>query len=547
MLTRSIRPAAVPANRPPSTHRLWDTELLVLRGESRERLKASVQATADDLRRHPDTDLTDLAFTLNSDLHPGGSRLAVVAATTADAVTRLERALQRLDDSQCTEIRGASGLYYTSEPLSPGGKLAFLFPGEGAQYLGMLGDIRRAFPEVETFFAECDAMCRHAGDVGPSLTEVFLPPENAGPDDLAHAEEELRQIDHAMLSVMMADWALNLVLERLGLSPDVVAGHSMGELVALWAAGCVEGGEGFMLPLIRETMEVMRREEESTEARFTLLAVGAGRESLAELIAAAGDEHVFVAMDNCPRQTVVVGPPEPMATIEAELQRRRVLFERLPFHRPYHTPLFAPMIQPVRELFQNCRFRAPRRPVYSCSTARPFPADPEAIRELAIAHWAEPVRFSELIRNLYDDGVRLFVESGPRGNLSAFAEDVLSGLPFVAMPANVPRRSGLTQLNHLLGALVSHHVPLDLGPLYEHRAPRRCDRPPGAPPPRRTLNAALPPERPRSMFPPGQWRRRDPSRRRIDPTETYGPESWPVTWRSWGGSSINSERSRNCS
>ncbi len=497
MLTRSIRPAASPADRRPSTHRLWDTELLALRGESRESLKAAVQATADDLRRHPDTNLTDLAFTLNSDLHPGGSRLALVAATAADAVTRLERALQRLDDPQCTEIRGASGLYYTSEPLHPGGKLAFLFPGEGAQYLGMLGDLRRAFPEVETFFAECDANCRHAGEVGPSLTEVFLPPDNAGPDDLSHAEEELRRIDHAMLSVMMADWALNLVLERLGLAPDVVAGHSMGELVALWAAGCVETGEGLMLPLVRETMEVMRREEESAQARYTLLAVGAGRESLAELIAAAGDPRVVIAMDNCPRQTVVVGPPEPMAAVEAELQRRRVLFERLPFHRPYHTPLFAPMIEPVRELFQNYRFRAPRRPVYSCTTARPFPDDPEAIRELAIAHWAEPVRFTELIRNLYDDGVRLFVESGPRGNLSAFAEDVLRGLPFVAMPANIPRRSGLTQLNHLLGALLSHHVPLDLGPLYEHRATQRRNRPPGAPASRRTPDAAEPTERPR--------------------------------------------------
>ena len=149
MLTRSIRPTAGPANRLQSTQRLWDTELLVLRGESRERLKAAVRATADDLRRHPDTDLTDLAFTLNSELQPGGSRLALVAATAGDAVTRLERALQRLEDPQCTEIRGASGVYYTSEPLSPGGKLAFLFPGEGAQYLGMLGDVRGAFPEVE--------------------------------------------------------------------------------------------------------------------------------------------------------------------------------------------------------------------------------------------------------------------------------------------------------------------------------------------------------------------------------------------------------------
>ena len=320
MLTRSIRPAAGPANRPSSTHRLWDTELLVLRGESREGLKAAVQATADDLRRHPDTDLTDLAFTLNSDLQPGGSRLALVAATAADAVTRLERALQRLDDPQCTEIRGASGLYYTSEPLRPGGKLAFLFPGEGAQYLGMLGDVRRAFPEVETFFAECDAMCRHAGDVGPSLTEVFLPPDDAGPDDLARAEEELRRIDHAMLSVMMADWALYLVLKRLGLSPDVVAGHSMGELVALWAAGCVEGRRGLHAP-----PDPRDDGGDAARGRVGPDQVHAARrrrrgESLAELIAAVGDPRVVVAMDNCPRQTVVVGPPEPMATVEAELQ-----------------------------------------------------------------------------------------------------------------------------------------------------------------------------------------------------------------------------------
>jgi malonyl CoA-acyl carrier protein transacylase len=494
---------AGPANGPPSTHRPWDTELLLLRGEGRDGLKAAVRATADDLRRHPDTDLTDLAFTLNSDLPPDGSRLALVAATAAEAVTGLERALQRLEDPRCTQIRGASGLYYTSEPLHPGGKLAFLFPGEGAQYLGMMGDVRRAFPEVATFFADCDAKSRHGDGVGPSLTGVFLPPDDAGPDDRARAEEELTRIDHAMISVMMADWALYLVLQRLGLSPDVVAGHSMGELVALWAAGCVEseGTDGAMLPRIRETMEVMRREEESAQAGYVLLAVGAGRESLAELIAALGDPRVVVAMDNCPRQTVVVGPPVPMATVEAELQRRRVLFERLPFQRPYHTPLFAPMIEPVRELFQNYRFRAPRRPVYSCTTARPFPDDPEAIRALAIAHWAEPVRFSELIRNLYDDGVRLFVESGPRGNLSAFVEDVLRGLPFVAMPADIPRRSGLTQLNHLLGALASHHVPLDLALLYEHRAPRRRDRAAGAPAGRRTLDAAEPPARPRLDVP----------------------------------------------
>ena len=136
---------------------------------------------ADDLRRHPETDLTDLAFTLNSDLPPGGSRLALVAATAADAVTGLERALQRLDDPRCTQIRGASGRYFTDEPLHPGGKLAFLFPGEGAQYLGMLGDVRLAFPEVDTFFAECDAKSRLGEVLAHPLRGSSFRPTMPGP------------------------------------------------------------------------------------------------------------------------------------------------------------------------------------------------------------------------------------------------------------------------------------------------------------------------------------------------------------------------------
>src|SRR5207248_89866 len=99
-------------------------------------------------------------------------------------------------------------------------------------------------------------------------------------------------------------------------------------------------------------------------------------------------------------------------------------------------------------------------------------ADPDAIRRLTVEHWASPVEFTQLIRNLHADGVRLFVESGPRGNLSAFVEDILRGRPFAALPADVPRRSGLTQLNHLAGQLAAHHVPLKLDHLYSRREPR---------------------------------------------------------------------------
>src|SRR5262249_51268316 len=196
-----------------------------------------------------------------------------------------------------------------------------------------------------------------------------------------------------------------------------------------------------------------------------LLAVGAGRQALSEVIDRAGP-GVYLAMDNCPHQSVVVGLSEPMAVVEAELQRRQVLCERLPFRRPYHTPLVEPVLADLDWMFDTTTFRGRRTPVYSCTTGRLFPVDPGEVRRLAVAHWAAPAEFTRMIEAMYADGVRLFVEAGPRGNLSAFVEDILRGRPFAALPANAQRRSGITQLNHLVGQLAAHHVPLQLGALY---------------------------------------------------------------------------------
>src|SRR5262249_55875797 len=155
-----------------------------------------------------------------------------------------------------------------------------------------------------------------------------------------------------------------------------------------------------------------------------------------------------------------------MAPVQAAFATRGLIFERLPFTRPYHTPLFEPMLGPLKELFAGVHYHAPKFPVYSCTTAQPFPGTSDEIRSLAVRHWAEPVRFTEMIENMHAAGVTLFVEVGPRGNLSAFVEDVLRGKRFSALPANVARRSGLTQLNHLVGQLVCHHVQVDVPALH---------------------------------------------------------------------------------
>src|SRR6185437_16231530 len=219
-----------------------------------------------------------------------------------------------------------------------------------------------------------------------------------------------------------------------------------------------------------ETMDVMQRlEEEAGGPDVALLAVGAGKAAVAGVAESVQAQHAVIAMDNCPHQCVAVGPTPEIAAIEAALAERGTICERLPFRRPYHTPLFEPWMKPFRDIFEAVPFETGHTPAYCCSTGELFPADPAAIRDLTVNHWVNPVEFARMIETMYADGVRLFVEAGPRGNLSAFVEDILRGQPFAAIPANTARKSGPTQINHLVAQLAAHRVPLNMGHLYAHR------------------------------------------------------------------------------
>jgi phosphopantetheinyl transferase/malonyl CoA-acyl carrier protein transacylase len=151
--------------------------------------------------------------------------------------------------------------------------------------------------------------------------------------------------------------------------------------------------------------------------------------------------------------------------------------------RAYHTPLVADFAAALREHFASVTVNKPRADLYSCVTASRYPDEPEQIRELASVQWASTVRFRETVNAMYQDGVRLFVECGPRGNLTGFIEDSLRNLPHAAIPANVQHRPGLTQLHHLLGILIAHGVDLNLDYLYARRSPSLY---PAETPPRKT-------------------------------------------------------------
>ncbi|WZO99324.1 beta-ketoacyl synthase N-terminal-like domain-containing protein [Isosphaeraceae bacterium EP7] len=458
----------------------WECEVCILGAESPAKLLAEARrlvAALDAVDSDEPIRIKDLAATLNRDLMTSGSsspfRLAVVAASAADLKAKLGKAAKKLGSPGCLQIRDVSGIYYAAEPLGRSGKLAILFPGEGAQYPNMLADLCLHFPEVQACFDEIDQIYYdHPRGYVPS--DHIFPRSSPIPSDGGGVAERLWQIAGAVEAVLTANRAMLTLMERLGLRPDVILGHSTGEYSAIRASGIFDPARDKFSELILtffRNYEVASGPELSTAV---LLAVGAGRREVEAVARETGGE-IYVAMDNCPHQAVLVGEAGAAARAEEILRRDGLIFERLKFDRAYHTPLFIPYAAHLKQIFQDAPIVAPTTPIYSCTSVSPYPDDPAAIRKLMLDHWLEPVEFRRTVERLHDDGVRLFVEVGPRGNLTAFVEDILRDKTFCAIPSNVQRRSGIAQLNHLVAILTVHGIDLDLMALSRDRCTRRID------------------------------------------------------------------------
>lgn len=453
----------------------WDTEVCVLAAETRAALVERVERLRSFLQAAPAVDLKDLAYTLNTALTAGPWRLAVVAADPADLGAKLARAAQRLADPACRQIKDASGLYFFEQPLARDGQLAFLFPGEGSQYVGMLADLCLRFPEVRGHFDLIDRVfAGHARRYRPS--DLIFPRPAFSAAERQAAEARLWEMEGAVEAVLTANRALAELLSRLEIRPDCVVGHSTGEYSALLAAGMLTLDTEALVGRFSLELNSLYRQSAGAAAlaSVTLAAVAAPAEQVAALLAEVGGE-LHVAMDNCPHQTVVLGEAGAMQQALAAFGRQGLIYERLRFDRPYHTPLFSAYAEQLQPFLARWINAPPRIKTYSCTTHAPFTAEVAANQAVIVNHWLKPVGFRQTIAAMHADGVRLFVEVGAGGNLTAFVNDILRGRPHLAVAANVKSRSGLTQLHHLLGLLAAHGTPMRLDYLYQRRAPRKLD------------------------------------------------------------------------
>ncbi|MFF3445890.1 beta-ketoacyl synthase N-terminal-like domain-containing protein [Streptomyces sp. NPDC002667] len=292
------------------------------------------------------------------------------------------------------------------------GKLAFVFPGLESE-----------------FSARVDDVAAHFG----------LP-------RAAHEGDHVGDVGRHGLGVVAVGRLLDAALRRLGVVPDAVAGHSVGEWTAMTVAGLYSGDEvdAFMADFDPDTVTV---------PGLAFGAVGAPAERvLAALEAEFTGAGLVLSHDNAPGQSMVCGPDAAVEDFVRAFRARGVLGQVLPFRSGFHTPMLAPYLGPIRQAAQLFRLHRATVPVWSGTTATPFPEREAEVRDLFVRHLLEPVRFRQLTEALYAAGHRTFVQVGP-GQLGSLVGDTLGDRDHLTVAANSPHRTGLAQLRRVAAAL----------------------------------------------------------------------------------------------
>ena len=372
-------------------------------------------------------------------------RVAIDYADAGDLAAKAGKAVQALrgGNPAMWKILRAQGVFVGR---GAPGKVAFLYTGQGSQYVNMLRDLRQREPLVAATFDEADRVM--APLLGKPLTEYIFA-DNADEATAQRLEQQLMQTEITQPAVLTTDLALTRMLDAYGVRPDMVMGHSLGEYGALVAAGALSFDAAL------EAVSARGRE-------MANLAVGdngamaAVLAPLAEIerIVAETDGYVVVANINSTGQAVIGGATDAVERAVAAFQAAGMNASRIPVSHAFHTEIVAPVSEPLRAVLRRLNVRPSSLPIVSNVTGDFYPenADADTMLDLLGRQVASPVRFIDGLHTLHAAGARVFVEVGPKKALHGFVEDVL-GDDVLALFTNHPKIGDVASFNQALCGL----------------------------------------------------------------------------------------------
>ncbi|MCZ1021113.1 type I polyketide synthase, partial [Streptomyces noursei] len=381
---------------------------------------------------------------LRAQVSGGGERLVDVGFSSVVSRSVFEyRAAVVADDWEGL----LAGLDAVNPVRTVGGKTAFLFAGQGSQRAGMGQELAVAYPAfADALDAVCAGFDNAVGGLGSSLREVIA--SGVGLDETGWAQPALFAVEVALFRL----------LEEWGVRPDVVAGHSIGEIAAAHAAGVLSLGDACRLVAARARLM------QALPAGGAMVAVQAGEAEVAPLL----DERVSVAAVNGPNSVVLSGEEDAVLALASRWRG-----SRLRVSHAFHSPLMDPMLGEFRAVTEQLTFAEP-----AITLVTGTKTDDVTSAEYWVRQVREPVRFLGIMQSLESSGVATYLELGPDGVLSALGQDCLPDTDVAAFhPTLRKNQPESLSLVTALAALHTRGAAVDWEAFYAGSDAQRIDLP----------------------------------------------------------------------
>ncbi|MCB0207972.1 MAG: SDR family NAD(P)-dependent oxidoreductase [Anaerolineae bacterium] len=411
--------------------------LLTLSAKTELALRELVQRYSDFLTARPEPVLSDVCHTANVGRSHFTHRLSLTAESIAHAQAQLRT---YLNNQVSADIR--HGQIPAHQPAP---KIAFLFTGQGSQYMGMGRELYETQPTFRKTLDRCVEILRDHEQI--SLLDILYPKDQSkiqSMQDSGHSKSKIDETAYSQPVLFALEYALATLWQSWGIEPEVVMGHSLGEYVAACVAGVFSLEDG--LKLVAERGRLMQ----TLPQAGAMLAVLAD-ETRVQAVIAPYRAEVAIAAVNSLRNVVISGQREVVQAIEETLTTQGIKTHRLTVSHAFHSPLMAPMLAEFSQAAQTISYSKPKIALVSNVTGT-LATDEVTRPAYWVRHVRETVRFAAGMRALQEQGVELFLEIGPKPTLLSLGQQCLS--PKIQNPLWLPSlRQGRQDWQQMLASL----------------------------------------------------------------------------------------------